>query len=150
MSKPAILSVDDDPEVLRAVARDLRSQYGRDYRVLPAKSGAAAIGLLGELEGRGDPVALVLSDQRMPEMDGVALLSEVAKSHPKTKRALLTAYADTEAAISAINESRVDYYLLKPWNPPEERLYPVLTDMLEDWRAAFRPGYGGLKVVSDR
>lgn len=150
MSKPAILTVDDDREVLQAIVRDLRTQYGRDYRILPAGSGAAALELLGDLEERGDPIALILSDQRMPKMDGVTFLSEAAKSHPKTKRALLTAYADTEAAIAAINESRVHYYLVKPWDPPEERLYPVLDDMLEDWRAGFRPGYGGLRVVGDR
>jgi thioredoxin reductase (NADPH) len=150
MPKPAILVVDDDPEVLRAVVRDLRAEYGREYRLYPAESGESALELLRQLGERGDPVALILSDQRMPKMDGVTLLSRAAEAQPKAKRALLTAYADTEAAIAAINESQVHYYLLKPWDPPKERLYPVLTDMLEDWRAAYRPGYGGVKVVGDR
>jgi thioredoxin reductase (NADPH) len=150
MAKPVLLTVDDDADVLSAIARDLRKHYGRDYRILRADSGSAALTLLSELKDLGDPVALVLSDQRMPKMDGVTLLAETMKSHPKSKRALLTAYADTEAAIGAINKSQVDYYLLKPWNPPEERLYPVLDDLLDDWRASFRPGFGGVRVVGDR
>jgi thioredoxin reductase (NADPH) len=149
MTKPVLLTVDDDLDVLSAIARDLRKQYGRAYRILRADSGSAALTLLSELKDRGDPVALVLSDQRMPKMDGVTLLSETMKVHPRSKRALLTAYADTEAAIGAINKSQVDYYLLKPWNPPEERLYPALDDLLDDWRASFRPGYGGVRVVGD-
>jgi thioredoxin reductase (NADPH) len=148
--KPVILVVDDDPEVLRAVLLDLRARYGRDYRLLPADSGEAALTLLGQLADREHPVALILSDQRMPRMDGVTFLSRASASHPATKRILLTAYADTEAAIAAINESRVHYYLLKPWDPPEERLYPVVDDMLEEWRQSFRPGYGGVRVVADR
>jgi len=150
MAKPVVLTVDDDAEVLSAIARDLRKHYGRDYRVLRADSGAAALAVLRELRDRKDPVALVVSDQRMPSMDGVTLLSETMALHPKSKRALLTAYADTEAAIAAINRSQVDYYLLKPWDPPEERLYPVLDELLDDWRASFRPGYGGVRVVGDR
>ena len=150
MTKPVLLTVDDNADVLAAVARDLRGHYGRDYRILRADSGATALELLGELKARGEPVALLLSDQRMPKMDGVAFLSEAMKLYPKSKRALLTAYADTEAAIGAINESRVDYYLLKPWDPPEEKLYPVLDDMLDGWRAEFRPGYGGVRVVGER
>ncbi|MDX1530289.1 MAG: FAD-dependent oxidoreductase [Rhodothermales bacterium] len=150
MSKPVILVVDDDPEVLRAVARDLRRRYGGDYRILRAPSGAEALDALDELRQRGDPVALLLSDQRMPRMDGVAFLQEGAERYPRAKRALLTAYADTEAAIAAINRSGVDYYLLKPWDPPEERLYPVLDDLLRDWRARWRPGYGGVRVVGTR
>lgn len=118
MTKPVLLTVDDDADVLSAIARDLRKQYGSAYRILRADSGLAALTLLRELKDRGDPVALVLSDQRMPKMDGVTLLSETMKSHPKCKRALLTAYADTEAAMGAINKSQVDYYLLKPWDPP--------------------------------
>jgi len=150
MTKPVLLTVDDDAEVLAAVARDLRKRYGRDYRILRADSGSGALDLLGELKEREEPVALMLSDQRMPKMDGVAFLSEAMKLYPKSKRALLTAYADTEAAIGAINESRVDYYLLKPWDPPEEKLYPVLDDMLEGWRTEFRPGYGGIRVIGER
>jgi thioredoxin reductase (NADPH) len=150
MSKPVVLTVDDDVDVLSAIARDLRKRYGKDYRVLRADSAATGLDILSELRDRGDPVALLLSDQRMPRMDGVAFLSKAMELHPKSKRALLTAYADTEAAISAINLSQVDYYLLKPWDPPEEKLYPVLDDMLGDWRAAYRPGYEGVRVVGDR
>lgn len=150
MAKPVMLTVDDDADVLAAIARDLRGHYGRDYRVLRADSGAAALELLSELKDRNEPVALMLSDQRMPMMDGVAFLSEAMKLHPKSKRALLTAYADTDAAIGAINESRVDYYLMKPWDPPEEKLFPILDDMLDGWRASYRPGYGGVRVVGER
>jgi thioredoxin reductase (NADPH) len=150
MAKPAILTVDDDPDVLRSVTRDLKSRYGREYRVLPAESGEAALELLGQLADRDTPVALILSDQRMPGMDGVTLLSRAAEERPRTKRILLTAYADTDAAMRAINQSKVDYYLLKPWDPPEEKLFPVLDDHLEDWRAGYRPGYGGVRVVGDR
>ena len=147
---PAILCVDDDPDVLRAVARDVRRRYGDRYRVLRAESGAAALEAVGELLQKNAPLALVLSDQRMPGLDGVGLLSDVADRSPATKRVLLTAYADTDAAISAINDSRVDYYLLKPWDPPEAKLYPTLDDLLEDWRGAYRPGYGGLRLIGDR
>ena len=147
---PVLLCVDDDPDVLRAVARDLRRQYGEDYRVLRADSGEGALEAVRELLAKNEPIALVLSDQRMPRMDGVGLLSRVADLTPATKRVLLTAYADTDAAISAINDSRVDYYLLKPWDPPEAKLYPTLDDLLADWRAAYRPGYGGVRVVGDR
>ena len=150
MSKPALLVVDDDPDVLRAIARDLRRRYGQDYRVLRASSADEGLAALDELKERGDPVALLLSDQRMPRMNGVEFLSQAMERYPKSKRALLTAYADTQAAIDAINQSQVDYYLLKPWDPPEERLYPVLDDLLADWRAGFRPGYGGVRVVGSR
>jgi len=150
MKKPVLLTVDDDADVLSAIARDLRKKYGRDYRVLRAESGATALSILRELKELGDPVALVLSDQRMPEMSGVTLLAETMALHPKCKRALLTAYADTEAAIGAINTSQVDYYLLKPWDPPEEKVYPILDDLLDDWRASFRPGFGGVRVIGDR
>lgn len=150
MTKPVLLTVDDDADVLAAIARDLRGHYGRDYRVLRADSGATALELLGELKERREPVALMLSDQRMPKMDGIAFLSEAMKLYPKSKRALLTAYADTDAAIGAINESQVDYYLLKPWDPPQEKLYPVLDDLLDGWRAEFRPGYGGVRVIGER
>ncbi|MGD8898082.1 MAG: FAD-dependent oxidoreductase [Acidobacteriota bacterium] len=150
MTKPVLLTIDDDADVLSAIARDLRSHYGREYRILRADSGPAALTLLRELKDRQEHVALVLSDQRMPEMDGVTLLSEAMTLHSESKRALLTAYADTEAAIGAINRSQVDYYLLKPWDPPEERLYPVLDELLDDWRASFRPGYAGVRVVGDR
>ncbi|MGH9461447.1 MAG: FAD-dependent oxidoreductase [Vicinamibacteria bacterium] len=150
MAKPVILAVDDDPEVLGAIARDLRQHYGRDYRIVRAGSGDLALEALKELAERDEPVALLLSDQRMPQMDGVGFLSAARATVPGAKRALLTAYADTDAAIGAINQSQVDYYLLKPWDPPEERLYPVLDDLLEDWRASYRPGYEGVRVVGDR
>ncbi len=150
MAKPAILAVDDDREVLQAVARDLRTHYGRDYRVLTATSGRDALELLEELTLRNDPVAFLLVDQRMPEMTGVEFLEEAIGLFPDVKRALLTAYADTEAAIRAINNARLDYYIMKPWDPPEERLYPILDDLLEDWRAEFRPPFEGIRVVANR
>ncbi|MEM6792408.1 MAG: FAD-dependent oxidoreductase [Acidobacteriota bacterium] len=150
MNRPILLTVDDDPQVLRAVARDLRRRYGKEYSILRADSGAAALETLEELRERGEAVALVLSDHRMPEMSGVELLAQAREVHPGAKRVLLTAYADTEAAIGAINDSRLDYYLLKPWDPPEEALYPVLDDLLGDWRLGFKPGYGGLRIVGSR
>lgn len=150
MTKPIILSIDDDPDVLSAIARDLRKEYGRDYRIMRAESGSTALELVEELKSVGTPVALFLSDQRMPGIGGVEFLSRAAEHYPKARRVLLTAYSDTEAAIAAINQSRVHYYLSKPWDPPEERLFPVLADMLEEWRAEYRPGYGGVRVVGDR
>lgn len=149
-AKPAIMAVDDDVQVLRAIARDLRQRYNERYRVLRAESGDEALKAVDELRSRGEPVALFLSDQRMPRMDGVTFLTEARERFPDAKRALLTAYADTEAAIAAINESQVDYYLLKPWDPPEERLYPVLDDLLEDWQAGWRAPFEGVRVVGDR
>ncbi|HMB92474.1 MAG TPA: FAD-dependent oxidoreductase, partial [Rhodothermales bacterium] len=125
-------------------------RYSETYRVLRADSASAALEVVETLEDRGDPVALLLSDQRMPQMDGVAFLSEAMQRFPNAKRALLTAYADTEAAIAAINRSQIDYYLLKPWDPPEQRLYPILDDLLADWQAGYRPGFGGIRVVGDR
>lgn len=148
--KPALVVADDDPEVLRAVGRDLRRRYGDDYRVVRAGSGEEAVDAVRQLVERGDAVALVLSDQRMPGLDGVGTLRQAAEHAPRAKRVLLTAYADTDAAIGAINDGRVDYYLLKPWDPPEDKLYPVLDDLLDDWRAGWRPGYGGLRLVADR
>ncbi|MEM1181641.1 MAG: FAD-dependent oxidoreductase [Acidobacteriota bacterium] len=150
MSKPVLLTVDDDPQVLRAVARDVRKRYGKDYSVLRADSGEAALEALEELRTRDQPVALILSDFRMPGLSGVELLTRARVLHPRAKRVLLTAYADTEAAIGAINESRLDYYLLKPWDPPEDALYPVLDDLLHDWQSSYRPGYGGLRIVGSR
>ena len=147
---PAIVVVDDDPEVLRAVARDLRRRYGDGYRVVRAGTGQEAVDAVAELVRRDEAVALVLSDQRMPGLDGVDTLRQSAEHAPRAKRALLTAYADTDAAIEALNVGVVDYYLLKPWDPPEQKLYPVLDDLLADWRGAWRPGYGGLRVVGDR
>ena len=150
MDKPAILAVDDEPAVLSAVARDLRKEYGKQYRVLRADSGAAALDALKELKLRNQPVALLLVDQRMPQMTGVELLAQAVQLFPEAKRVLLTAYADTEAAIRAINEVRLDFYLMKPWDPPEEHLYPVLEDLLDDWQASFRPPFEGIRVVGPR
>ncbi len=150
MAKPVILTVDDDPEVLRAVERDLRRHYAREYRVLRADSGASALETLGKLKLRGDPVALFLVDQRMPRMTGVEFLAEARKVFPEAKKVLLTAYADTEAAIRAINDVGLDHYLQKPWDPPEEKLYPVLDDQLEEWLSGFRPPFEGIRVVGNR
>ena len=147
-AKPAILAVDDDLPVLRAVERDLRARYGDDYRILAAGSGAEALEVVRELTQRGDPVALFLVDQRMPAMTGIELLAEALPLQPDAKRVLLTAYADTDVAIRAINEIRLDQYLLKPWDPPEERLYPVLDDLLADWVANFRPPFEGLRLLA--
>lgn len=150
MAKPIILTVDDDPAVLRSIARDLRRRYGKDYRILRASSPQEALDAVEQLAQRDDPVALFLSDQRMPQMDGVGFLNRAMEVFPDAKRALLTAYADTNAAIGAINESKIHYYLLKPWDPPEEKLYPVIDDLLEDWKASYRPGYKGIRIVGDR
>ena len=150
MAKPVILAVDDDPQVLRAVERDLRRNYAREYRVLRADSGQSALDTLEKVQERGDPVALMLVDQRMPRMSGVEFLEEARDMFPDAKRALLTAYADTDAAIRAINNRVLDYYLQKPWDPPEERLYPTLDDLLEDWLASYRPPFEGLRLVGHR
>ncbi|HKZ54869.1 MAG TPA: FAD-dependent oxidoreductase [Anaerolineales bacterium] len=150
MANPLILTVDDEPAVLGAIGRDLRRGFGKDYRILPASSGAAALEALKTLKLRNEPVALFLVDQRMPEMTGVALLSEAIQIFPSAKRVLLTAYADTEAAIRAINEIGLDHYLQKPWDPPEERLYPILQDLLDDWQAAYRPAFEGIRIVGHR
>jgi thioredoxin reductase (NADPH) len=150
MSKPVLLTVDDDAEVLRAVERDLRREYGNRFRVLRANSGESALDALRQLKLRNDPVALLLVDQRMPKMSGVEFIERANTIYPEAKRALLTAYADTEAAIGAINKARVDYYLMKPWDPPEENFYPVLNDLLDDWLASFRPPFEGIRVLGHR
>ena len=150
MPKPVILAVDDDISVLEAVVQDLRRRYSQNYRVVRAGSGQAALDTCEQLRQRGDDVALILSDQRMPGMTGVNFLERVQTHYPDAKRTLLTAYADTEAAIQAINSARIHYYLTKPWDPPEERLYPVLDDLLEAWGAGHRPKYEGLLVVGPR
>ena len=148
MRRPVILTVDDDPAVLGAVRRDLRSRYAENWRVLAAGSGEEALEALRELRLREDPVALLIVDQRMPGMSGVELLAAASELHPDAKRALLTAYADTDAAIAAINEVHADHYLLKPWDPPEDRLYPVLDELLDEWLAGFRPPFEGVRVVA--
>ncbi|MGN6487502.1 MAG: FAD-dependent oxidoreductase [Devosia sp.] len=150
MEKPVILAVDDEPSVLAAVARDLRRQYGAAYDVQRAGSGAEALELLAELKLAGRVVALFIVDQRMPEMSGVDLLVKAIELYPEAKRVLLTAYADTDAAIKAINEVRLDHYLMKPWHPPEEQLYPVIDDLLDDWRANFQPVFEGVRVIGHR
>ncbi|MEO1389620.1 MAG: FAD-dependent oxidoreductase [Cyanobacteria bacterium J06634_6] len=150
VDKPVILTVDDDPAVLQSISRDLRSHYGDKFRIVRADSGNKALEVTEQLKLRGDTVALFLADQRMPGMSGVEFLEQGSEIFPKAKRALLTAYADTNAAISAINDARLDYYLLKPWDPPEEKLYPVLDDLIQDWKAGFKPEFKGVKVISDR
>jgi thioredoxin reductase (NADPH) len=148
MSRPVILAVDDDGPVLAAVERDLRERYAEHYQVLAASSGDQAMDLLRRLRLREDAVALLLVDQRMPGMNGTELLAGSRELYPEAKRVLLTAYADTDAAIRAINDADVHHYLLKPWDPPEERLYPVLDDLLETWK---RPSpVTNLRLIGDR
>ncbi len=150
MAKPILLSVDDDSDVLRAIERDLRSQYGAEYRVMASDSPEAALDLLKQLKVRNDSVALLLVDQRMPKMDGVAFLQEAIHVYPDAKRALLTAYADTSAAIGAINQASINYFFLKPWDPPAQNLYPQLNDLLDDWQASYRPAFQGIRVLGTR
>ena len=149
-AKPVILAVDDDNEVLGAVERDLKQRYRQKYRVVAAHSSAEAVKVAEELRRRGTPVALFLADQRMPEMSGTEFLSEMRKMHPGAKRTLLTAYADSAAAIDAINSVGLDYYLMKPWDPPDQRLYPVIDDLLSDWTATARPSFEGVRVIGSR
>ncbi len=150
MPKPILLCVDDDSDVLRAIERDLRSEYGAEYRVIGSDSPEGALDLLKQLKVRNDSVALLLADQRMPKMDGVAFLQEAQHVFPDAKRALLTAYADTNAAISAINQASINYFFLKPWDPPSEHLYPQLNDLLDDWQASYRPAFQGIRVLGTR
>jgi len=147
MPKPVIFTIDDDVSVLNSIERDLRAQYGQAYRILPIDSGKAALDYLKKLQLRNETVALFLVDQRMPEMSGVEFLEEAIRAYPLAKRVLLTAYADTQAAIDSINEVGLDYYLMKPWHPPEERLYPVLDELLEDWKIHVRLPYEGIRVA---
>jgi thioredoxin reductase (NADPH) len=150
MAKPILLSVDDDSDVLRAIERDLRSHYGAEFRVIGSDSPEGALTLLRQMRVRNDSVALLLADQRMPHMDGVTFLQEAMQIFPEAKRALLTAYADTNAAISAINQANINYFFLKPWDPPSEHLYPQLDDLLDDWRASYRPTFEGIRVLGTR
>ncbi|WP_374950982.1 FAD-dependent oxidoreductase [Mucilaginibacter sp.] len=147
MSLPIIFVIDDDQQVLRAISRDLKDHYREEYRILSTASAKEALDSLLDLKNKGEVVALFLSDQRMPEMEGVDFLCRTTSFFPNAKRVLLTAYADTDAAIKAINEVKLDYYLTKPWDPPEEKLYPILTDLLEDWQGHYRPDFRGIKVI---
>lgn len=147
MAKPIVMAVDDEPHVLNAIARDLQAQYQKDYRVVKASSGTEALETVQELKKRDTPVALFLVDQRMPTMSGVEFLAEAIKFYPESKRVLLTAYADTDAAIASINAIDLDYYLMKPWDPPEELLFPVLDDLLSDWLANVPVPYDGIRLA---
>jgi len=150
MPKPVLLTVDDDPSVLEALVQDLRRHYGSHYRIIRATSGQSGLDVSTELKRRGEPIALVLSDQRMPGMSGVEFLEKSIPIHPDAKRVLLTAYADTDAAIRAINAAKIHYYLTKPWDPPEERLYAVLDDLLESWNLHYKPPFDGMRVIGSR
>jgi len=147
MAKPIIMTIDDEPHVLNAIARDLQAHYQSDYRIVKASSGPDALEAVQEFKRRGDSIAFFLADQRMPSMSGVEFLEEAIKLYPEAKRVLLTAYADTDAAIASINAIGLDYYLMKPWDPPEERLYPVLDDLLSDWLASAPVPYDGIRVA---
>lgn len=147
MNLPIIFSIDDDPQVLRAISRDLKIKYGKEYKILSTTSAQEALDMLVELKNSADVVALFLCDQRMPEMEGVAFLEKAMLIYPEAKRVLLTAYSDTEAAIKAINEVKLDYYLIKPWDPPEDKLYPVINDLLDDWQGDYTPEFKGIRVV---
>lgn len=147
MNKPIIFSIDDDPQVLRAISRDLKTQYSSEYKVISTSSANEALEALTDLKNSGDTVALFLVDQRMPEMEGVDFLHKAIKIYPDAKRVLLTAYSDTVAAIKAINVVQLDYYLTKPWNPPEEKLYPVINDLLDDWQSHYTPDFKGIKLI---
>jgi thioredoxin reductase (NADPH) len=145
--RPVILTIDDEPEVLRAVQRDLRARYASDYQVLAASGGQEAIEVIEDLQLRDTPLALILADQRMPSVTGVDVLRASLSSFPNAKKALLTAYADTDAAISAINDVGLDHYIMKPWDPPDVKLYPILDDLLSDWQAGYRPTFEGLRIL---
>ncbi len=147
MKQPIIIAVDDDAQVLRALTRDLRSQYRKEYKIMSTDSAQEALDALKDLKQKNETVAMFVSDQRMPEMLGVDYLTEAKKIFPHAKRVLLTAYSDTDAAIKAINDVQLDYYLMKPWDPPEEKMYPVLTDLLEDWQMNNIPEFDGIRVV---
>lgn len=147
MNEPIIFCIDDDAQVLRAIARDLKAQYRREYKVLSTASVKEALDSLLELKNKRESVALFVADQRMPEMDGVSFLVKALEFYPDAKRVLLTAYSDTDAAIKAINEVKLDYYLMKPWNPPEEKLFPVINDLLDEWQNNYKPDFKGIKLI---
>lgn len=147
MAKPILLTLDDEPQVLNAIVRDLRGRYGKDYRIIQSASGREALGVVKQLKERNETIAMFLSDQRMPDMSGTDFLTEARKLYPFARKVLLTAYADTEAAIASINTIELDYYLMKPWDPPEEQLYPVLDDLLEAWWLDAPVPYDGIRVA---
>ncbi|MDB4901118.1 MAG: Thioredoxin reductase [Mucilaginibacter sp.] len=147
MERPIIFSIDDDPQVLRAISRDLKKQYGKEYKIISTESASEALESLTDLKNSSDVVAMFVCDQRMPEMEGVDFLEKAIKIFPDAKRILLTAYTDTEAAIKAINDVQLDYYLMKPWDPPEEKLYPVIDDLLDDWQSDYVPDFKGIKLI---
>src|SRR5207244_9369387 len=147
MGKPVAWPGDDAPDVLRAVERVLRRPSGDRYKVISADSGLSALEATKQLKLRNEPVALFLVDQRMPHMSGVEFLEKAIELYPDAKRALLTAYADTDAAIRAINTVKIAHYLMKPWDPPEERLYGVIDDLLDDWQASYHPVFQGVRVI---
>ncbi|MEX0626264.1 MAG: FAD-dependent oxidoreductase [Chloroflexota bacterium] len=149
-TKPVILAVDDDLPVLRAVERDLRARYGDQYRIVAANSGQDALEAVRQLTLRGSAVALFMVDQRMPQMTGIEFLAQAVELQADARRVLLTAYADTDVAIKAINDIRLDHYILKPWDPPDEKLYPILDDLLSDWIATFRPAFEGVRLLAGR
>src|ERR687893_1899873 len=145
--RPVLLTVDDDPNVLRAIERDIRQRYGNRFRILKTDSGQKALELVKQLKLRNETLALLLVDQRMPRMTGVAFLEQAMNVFPNAKRVLLTAYADTDAAIRSINKAKIDFYLMKPWDPPEQNLFPVVDDLLDDWMASFRPPFEGIRLI---
>ena len=147
MKLPFIVIVDDDAQVLRAIGRDIRNKYREEYRIVATESAREALELIKELKLKNETVALFISDQRMPEMEGVEFLEKTREVYPDSKLVLLTAYSDIEAAIKAINTVKLDYYLLKPWDPPDEKLYPVVTDLLDDWQAIYTPDHEGIKII---
>src|SRR5436190_8892913 len=147
MKLPFIIICDDDVHVLRAIQRDIRNQYRNDYRIAATESASEALELIKELKLKNETVALFISDQRMPEMEGVEFLGQAKEIYPEAKLVLLTAYSDIEAAIRAINNVKLDYYLLKPWNPPEEKLYPVVNDLLDDWQALYKPDRECIRII---
>ena len=147
MNEAIIFCIDDDQQVLRALTRDLKAQYRKDYKILSTSLVDEAISSLLELKNKGETIALFIADQRMPEMDGVSFLIKATEFFPDAKRVLLTAYSDTDAAIKAINEVHLDYYLMKPWDPPEEKLFPVIDDLLGEWESSYKPDFKGIKVI---
>ncbi len=147
MKLPFIILVDDDEQVLHAITRDMKLHYNQKYKILSTASANEGLEIMAELKNTGETVALFLVDQRMPEMEGVDFLQKATKIYPEAKRMLLTAYSDTVAAIKAINVVQLDYYLTKPWSPADEKLYPVVSDQLDDWESHYTPDFKGIKLV---